>query len=483
MDQNNRIGMTGADRVSLIVLCAAQFMLIVDVVVVNVALPTLRFSLHIPEGQLSLTAVAYTVTFGSLLIAAGRAGDLWGRRTLFLGGLVTFTIASLLTGLAQEPWQFFAARAAQGVGAAMASPNALALLLSRFDDDAARNKAMGVWGAVGAGGAIAGQVFGGVVVEALGWRWIFLINVPVGILAVLFGARFLHRSGGEADTTGHLGSVLLVAGLVPAVLALAWVPSHGLDFTVVTACAASLVLLLAFLAHQRRASAPLVPARLMRTPGVLAANAVVAISAATVTASLFFTTLYLQVVLDHSALTVGIAFAPIALLIMGLSPIVARLVSRYGARRPLMAGLALGACGMLWLSRMSSDGSYWVDVLPALLCIACGSALAYVSTYIAATARVAPSDQGAASGILNTAQELGPAVGLAAIAAVATGLIGDGTGAADLVAGYRGGLVVAAALTVAGVLAAAGIPGDVGRVDATADETDAFDASEPDVAA
>jgi EmrB/QacA subfamily drug resistance transporter len=475
--------MTGTDRVALIVLCAAQFMLIVDVVVVNVALPTLRSTLDIPESQLSLAAVAYTVTFGSLLIAAGRSGDLRGRRTLFLAGLVTFTIASLLTGLAQEPWQFFAARAAQGVGAAMVSPNALALLLSRFDDAVARNKAMGVWGAVGAGGAIAGQVLGGVVVDSVGWRWIFLINVPVGIVAVVFGARFLHRSRGEAAaTTDHLGSALLVLGLLSAVLALAWAPIHGLNTTVVTACVTAMVLLLFFVAHQRRAAAPLVPLRLLRTPGVLSANAVIAISAATVTASLFFTTLYLQVVLGHSALMVGIAFAPIAVLIMGLSPVVARLVSRYGARGPMIAGLLLGACGMMWLSRMSSGGSYWVDVLPALLCIACGSALTYVSTYIAATARVAPTDQGAASGMLNTAQELGPAIGLAAIAAVATGLIGNSTDPAGLVVGYQAGSILAAILTLAGVVAAARIPGNVGRASAPAEESHTVDTREPNIA-
>ena len=456
---------TRRDAIVVAVLCAAQFMLIVDVVVVNVALPTMRSALAIPDAHLPLTAVAYTVTFGSLLIAAGRAGDAWGRRRMFLAGVVLFTLASLATGLAQESWQFFAARAAQGVGAALVSPNALALLLSRFDDTAARNKAMGVWGAVGAGGAIAGQLIGGVVVEMLGWRWIFLLNVPLGALATVLALRHLHRSRGDVRTVDAVGSTLLVAGLTPAVLALAWLPERGVDQVVGSALVVAVGLLALFVAQQRRSAAPLVPATLLRTPGVRPANAVIALSAATVTASLFFTTLYLQVVLGHSALMVGLAFAPITVLIMGLSSVSAKLVSRHGARLPLVAGLGLGAVGMVALSRMSVGGSYWVDVLPALLLVAVGSALTYVPTYIAATARVTAADQGAASGLLNTAQELGPALGLAAIASVATSVIGASAARPDLVAGYRAGLLVAAALTTTGVVAALRVPRDLGRVD------------------
>lgn len=456
--------MSVRDKVAVAVLCAAQFMLIVDVVVVNVALPTVRAALHLPDAQLSLTAVAYTVTFGSLLIAAGRAGDVWGRRRLFVTGVVVFTLASLLTGMAQDSWQFFAARAAQGVGAAMVSPNALALLLSRFDDTAARNKAMGVWGAVGAGGAIAGQVLGGVVVDTLGWRWIFLLNVPLGILATVMALRVLHQSRGGARSVDPLGSVLLVASLAPAALALAWLPDRGADRLVLGCAVVAVAVFVLFLAQQRQGAAQLVPASLLRTPGVRPANGLIALSAATVTASLFFTTLYLQVVLGHSALMVGLAFAPITLMIMGLAPLSGKLVSRHGARLPLVAGLLVGAGGMLLLSRISAGGSYWGDVLPALLLIAIGSALTYVPTYIAATAMVAAEDQGAASGLLNTSQELGPALGLAAIASVASSVIGASAASADLIAGYRTGLVVAAVVTAAGVGAALRVPREIGRV-------------------
>lgn len=452
------------DKIAVAVLCVAQFMLIVDVVVVNVALPTLRASLGLADAQLFLTVVSYTATFGALLIAAGRAGDAWGRRPVFLTGIAVFTVASLVAGLAQEPWQFFAARAVQGVGAAMVSPNALALLLSRFEDTAARNRAMGVWGAVGAGGAIAGQVLGGVIVSALGWRWVFLVNVPIGVVALVAAAATLHRSGGEARRMDPFGSLLLVGALAPTVLALAWLPDRGPSGFVLGCLGVSLGCLAVFVLQQRRTTDRLVPTALMSAAGVRPANALIALSAATVTASLFFTTLYLQVVLGHSAMMVGLAFAPITLLIMGLAPLSGKLVSRRGARDPLLLGLTTGALGMVMLSRISTDGSYWSDVLPALLLVAVGSALTYVPTYIAATARVRPEDQGAASGLLNTSQELGPAIGLAAIASTATAFIGGARALGDLVAGYRMGLLVSAALMAIGLLVALRIPRDLGRV-------------------
>lgn len=453
-----------SDTLALAVLCAAQFVLIVDVVVVNVALPSVRAELGLPDAQLSLAAVAYTVTFGSLLIAAGRAGDAWGRRRLFVAGTAVFTLASLLTGLALEPWQFFAARAAQGVGAAMVSPNALALLLSRFADTSARNRVMGVWGSVGAGGAIAGQALGGVVVETLGWRWIFLINVPLGAMAVVVAMRVLHASRGDVRAVDPAGSLLLVGSLAPAVITLALLPDRGVDALVAVLGSSAAAGFWLFLRQQRGHAAALVPPRLLRAGGVSTANLVIAVSAATVTASLFFTTLYLQVVLEYSALVVGLAFAPITLIIMALAPVSGRLVSRHGARYPLVAGLATSAAGMFLLSRMSVAGSYWTDVLPPLLLIALGSALTYVPGYIAATAEVSSEDEGAAAGLLNTSQEIGPAVGLAVIAAVASAMAAGSTSTADLVAGYHGGLLVASAATAVILPSAMRIPRDLGRV-------------------
>ncbi|WP_448624603.1 MFS transporter [Geodermatophilus sp. URMC 64] len=459
----SRQRMRRPDVIAVAVLCAAQFMLIVDVVVLNVALPTLRASLALPDSQLALTTVTYTVTFGSLLIAAGRAGDLLGRRGLFLAGLGVFTVASLLTGLAQEPWQLFAGRAGQGLGAALVSPNALALLLARFESTAARNQALGVWGAVGAGGAIVGQVLGGVVLETLGWRWIFFLHLPVGVVAIALALRVLHESRSPADRLPIGGAVLLVAGLAPLVLSLAWLPENGLSGRVVVLLTAAVALLAGFVLHERRAAAPIVAGRLLRTAGVLPANLILALSAATVGASLFFTTLYLQVVLDSSALAVGVGFAPITALIMVLAPVAARLVTSRGVRLPLAGGLLAAAAGMWLLSTMSATGSYWTDVLPALLLIGAGSALSYAPTFIAATTGVEAADQGAASGLVNTAQELGPALGLAAIAGVASAVTGADESIPGLLDGYRAGLWTAAALAVVAAVVAARLPAGLGK--------------------
>ena len=461
-------GMSARDKLALAVLCAAQFVLIVDVVVVNVALPSVRSALDMPDAQLAFTSVAYTVTFGSLLIAFGRAGDAWGRRRAFCSGLVLFTLASLLAALAQDSWQFFAARALQGIGAALVSPNALALVLGRFEDTAQRNAAMGVWGAVGAGGAIAGQLLGGLVVETLGWRWIFLLNVPVGLAAAGLALVLLGESAGRSSRLDITGSVLLCAGLVPAVLSLAWLPHDGLSPAVVGAVAVAVALLGAFGVQQRRSAQPLVGAALVRAPGVALGNVVLAVSAATVTASLFFTTLYMQTVLGHSALAVGLAFAPITVLIMGVAPAAAKHVTTVGARPLLVAGLTVTAAGILLLSRMDAEGSYLTDVLPALLVIAVGAGLSYAPMFIAATSGVAAEDQGAASGLVGTSQELGPAVGLAAIAGVASAVTGASGTVALQVSGYRWGLLCAAAVVLCAAAAATRLPAQLGKAGADA---------------
>lgn len=463
MSETARTGaMTARDKTALAVLCAAQFMLIVDVVIVNVALPSVTAALGMAGSSLAFTAVAYTVTFGSLLIASGRAGDAWGRRRTFCAGLALFTFASLVTGLTQEPWQFFAARALQGVGAALVSPNALALVLSHFHDTAQRNTAMGIWGAVGAGGAIAGQLLGGLVIDTLGWRWIFLLNVPVGVGATALALALLQESRRQDRRLDLTGAALLCGGLVPAVLAVSWLPQRGLDSPVLTALSAAAALLAGFAVQQRHAAEPLVGARVPQAPGVVVGNLTLAVSAATVTASLFFTTLYMQAVLGHSALAVGLAFAPITVLIMGLAPVAAKLVTRHGARPLLVTGLAVSAAGMLLLARMDPDGSYWTDVLPALVLIALGAALSYAPMFIAATSAVAADDQGAASGLVSTSQELGPALGLAAIAGIASAVAGASGTATAQVSGYRIGLLCAAALTTAAAICASRLPARLG---------------------
>jgi EmrB/QacA subfamily drug resistance transporter len=418
------------------------------------------------DGQLQLASVAYTVTFGSLLIIAGRAGDLFGRRRFFIIGLAVFTAASLLTGMAQAPWQLFASRALQGLGAAMVSPTALALLTSTHDEGAARNRAMALWAAVGSGGAIAGQLAGGVITDVFGWRWIFLINVPIGLVAIAIATRLFPESRDD-DQRRHLdlaGAGLLAAAIAVASLGLARVGEHGLDRITVGHLVVSVVLLTAFGRQERRHPVPLVRLGLLRLPGVSTGNSVLALLAGSTAGALFFATLYLQVVLDYSPADVGFAFAPVTLIVLAVSPLAGRIVTGVGVRPPLVAGTAFCAIGFVYLAGVDPGGSYLVDVLPGLGLVALGNGLAFAPTMITATSGVAEDEQGVASGLMNTAQELGTALGLAALAAVAVGSVTAADGdALATVDGYQVGFLAAAALAVVGLTCAWRAPRHLGR--------------------
>ncbi|GLW66279.1 MFS transporter [Actinomadura rubrobrunea] len=449
---------TGSSRLTLILLCAAQFMLVVDVVVVNVALPTIRADLAIPDGRLPLVAVGYTLTFGSLLIVFGRIGDLFGRRRLFLIGLGAFTLASLAAGLAQTEWQILAARAGQGVGAAMVSPTALALLTTAFGEGDRRNRALGYWGAVGSGGAIAGQLLGGVVTDLFDWRWIFLINVPIGVVALAVARRRLHESRAEDRPVLDVrGAVALTVALAAATLSLTHYAEGGHAVQATWLLGVAIAAFGVLVAVERSHRAPLVDRRLFRVGGVARANALLAIDAGTLGASLFFTTLYMQVVLGHSPLAVGAAFAPITFLILLISPRAGALTTRHGPRPLIATGFALLAAGMLLLARVPTDGTYWRDVLPPLLLLAVGSGLSYAPIFVAGTGGVPDRDQGLASGFLNSAQELGAAVGVAVLGAIATAAT-SGDGVAALTTGYRAGLLTAAAVTAVSSSLVIGLP-------------------------
>jgi EmrB/QacA subfamily drug resistance transporter len=454
-------------HVLLLILCAAQLLLIVDVVVVNVALPAIKLGLGVPDGQLQLASVAYTVTFGSLLIVAGRLGDAYGRRRLFLAGLAVFTVASVLTGAAQTEWQLFASRALQGVGAAMLAPTTLALVTSTFAEGEARNRALGVWAAVGSGGAIAGQLLGGVVADLLGWRWIFFLNAPLGVLALLVGWRLLPESRAANRPRLDLGGALTLAlGLASLSLALSQLAEHGFGLGSAGAAIVAAGLLGAFIGIERRHLAPLLPFEVVRRPSVWAGNVVLALLAGSVAAALFFTTLYMQLVLGYSPLQVGAAFAPVTLIVLIVSPFASRLVGRLGARSLMLVGGGLSGLGLLLLAGIDTDGSYIVHVLPGLALIALGNGVAFAPTMIAGTHGVAEHEHGLASGLLNTSQELGSALGLGVLASVATLVArGSASGTADdiLVDGYRAGYICAAALIVLAVLAASRLPSGVGR--------------------
>jgi MFS family permease len=341
----------------------------------------------------------------------------------------------------------------------MIAPTALALLTTTFDEGKSRNRALGYWAAVGSAGAIGGQLLGGLIVNDFGWRWIFLINVPVGIAALLAARRYLIESRSEARPAVNIrGAVLLSSGLACAILALTQFAEggHALAGTLLGMTAAAA--LLAFAVTERRHGTPMIDRRLLRTGNVARANLLLAVNAATLGSTLFFTTLYLQVVLGYSPLQVGLSFAPITLLILLISPRAGALTTRCGTRLPLLIGFVLLAAGTLLLSRIPADGSYLRDVFPPFVLLAAGSGMAYAPTFVAGTAGVAGKDQGLASGFLNSAQELGTAVGLAILGALASAVT-VGTEPAALTHGYRVGLLTAAGAIIAGIPLIRRLPG------------------------
>jgi EmrB/QacA subfamily drug resistance transporter len=446
-------------RTILVLICAVQAMLIVDAVVVNVALPSIRDGLSIPDDRIQLMFVAYTLTFGSLLIAFGRAADLFGRRRLFLVGLSVFTLASLLTGLAQNEWQLVAARAGQGVGAAMVTPTALALLTTAFEEGPRRNRALGYWAAVGSAGAIGGQLLGGLMTDTVGWRWIFLINVPIGVATVIAGRFVFLESRDERRPPLNLrGAVLLVGSLAGGILAITWLAEGGRVVEGALLLIAATIALVAFVIVERRHQTPIFEPRLVRMRNVVSATVLLATNAGMLAGTLFFTTLYLQLVLGYSPLAVGLAFAPITLLILLISPRAGALITRFGSRRLLLIGFSLLAGGMLLLARVPTNGSYVRDVLPPLIVLAVGSGLAYAPTFAAGTTGVADNDQGLVSGLLNSGQQLGTAVGVAVLGALAAAATVDAT-AQSLAAGYRVGLLTAAGAMVVSLLLIRHVPG------------------------
>lgn len=447
-----------AGWLALTVLSAVQLMLIVDVVVVNVALPAIAADLRLTKAQLPFTGIAYTLLFGSLLIVGGRTGDAYGRRRVLRAGLVLFLAGSLLAAGAAEPAHLFGARAAQGLGAALVSPNALGLLLATFPEGAARNGALGVWAAVGSGGAVLGQLLGGLLTDVAGWPWIFLINVPVAGVALVATARLLPETPRAAgQRLDAVGATLLAVTLGSLTIALTQLPTTGAGATTVTLLAATAVLAAGFVAVERRHPDPLLRFSLLAHPGVRAGNAMLALSAGATVGALFFATLYLQRTLGYSPLAAGAGFAPVTLIVLVASPVAGRLVTRLGARPLLVAGSLLAAGGLLLLAGLPADGSYLASILPGLALVAFGNGLSFAPILATATSGVSAADQGLASGLINTAQELGSALGLAVLASIAAA-----SGGAAL-AGYRWGYLAAAAFAATAALIGTRVPRELGR--------------------
>ncbi|HEU6444259.1 MAG TPA: DHA2 family efflux MFS transporter permease subunit [Gaiellaceae bacterium] len=468
------LSIQGRNRwLALVVLCLGDLMIVLDVTIVGVALPSIREDLGFSETSLAWVVNAYLLTFGGFLLLGGRLGDLFGHRRLFLAGISLFTLASLGCGLAGSQEVLVAARAVQGLGGAVVSAVALSLIVTLFTEPAERAKAMGVFGFVAAGGGSIGVLLGGILTDVLDWHWIFLVNLPIGIAVFALTLVLIPAARGEtaAGRVDVAGAVTVTASLMLAVYAIVNGNENGwTSARTVGVLAAAGALLALFLAIESRIAAPLVPLGLFRLRNIAVSNVVGLLWAAAMFAWFFLSALYLQLVLGYSPLQVGLAFLP-ANLIMGFFSlgISARLVLRYGIRPPLAVGLGLASLGLLLFARAPVDGSFAVDVLPSMILLGFGAGMAFNPVFLAAMSDVEPSDAGLASGVVNTSFMMGGALGLAVLASLAASrtetLAASGDGPLEaLTGGYHaaflaGALFALAAAVAGGTLLRAGVPG------------------------
>ncbi|MFN2470385.1 MAG: DHA2 family efflux MFS transporter permease subunit [Gaiellaceae bacterium] len=407
---------------ALALLCAAFFMVVLDVAIVNVALPSIGEDLEFSADNLQWVITAYSLTFGGLLLLGGRAADLLGRRSVFMLGLAIFTLASLACGLAQSEPLLIAARAVQGFGAAVLSPAALSIITTTFTQGAERNKALGVWGAVGGSGAAAGVLMGGVLTKYLGWEWIFFVNVPVGAAALLLTRRLVAESRNDLGERRFdlPGAVLVTGSLALFVYTISEAPDVGwATLRTIGLLAVSVAGLAAFLVWEARAPAPLMPLGIFRNRLLSAANAIGLLQAAGLFGHFLLLTLYMQLVLGFSALQTGVGFlatAGTAVLFAGPAQ---ALVTRLGPKPVLVCGMMLLTAGILWYTQISPDGSYPVDLLPGFVLVGIGIPFSFIPINIAALGGVEPHQAGLASGLINTSQQIGGAFGVAVISTVA----------------------------------------------------------------
>jgi EmrB/QacA subfamily drug resistance transporter len=409
---------------ALALLCSAFFMVILDVSIVNVALPSIQRELHFSQGDLQWVLSAYALTFGGFLLLGGRAADLLGRRRVFMFGVALFTLASLACGLSNTEGTLIAARAVQGLGAAILSPSALSIISTTFAEGSERNKALGIWGAMGGSGAAVGVLAGGVLTEWLGWEWIFFVNIPVGTTALLLTRSVIRESRAVAELRHFdaAGAVLITSSLVLLVFALTRADDVGwASAQTLLILAASAVLLAGFLAVELRSKAPLVPLGIfVRLRTLTGANVVGFLLGGLTFAMFFMLSLYMQQVLGLSALQTGAGYLAVALTAIVSSGIAQALVTRLGVKPAMAFGVFLMALGNVWFTQVSADGSYAVDLLPGFFAIGVGLGFSFVPMSIAALAGVEAREAGLASGLINTTQQIGGALGVAVFSTVST---------------------------------------------------------------
>jgi EmrB/QacA subfamily drug resistance transporter len=450
----------------LVIACLAQFMVVLDATVVNVALPSIQRGLHFSPSSLQWVVNAYTLIFGGFLLLGGRAGDLVGRKRLFLIGTGLFTAASLLNGLAQSSAMLIAGRGLQGLGGALLSPAALSIITTTFTEQGERTKALGVWSAIAAGGGAVGLILGGALTQLASWEWIFIVNVPVGIATLLATVRLVpeSRANFEHRAFDVAGAVTVTAGLVVLVYAIVKAQAYGWGSArTLGLIAAALALLAAFVTIERRSVAPLIRLSIFRVRTLAVANTVLLLVASGMFGMFFFASLYVQEILGYSPLRAGLAFLPVTGGIVVGAGIAQQAIRRAGVRNVALLGIALATAGMVILARVPVHGTYAGDLLPGLLPLSIGMGLTFVPITLLATGGVAGNDAGLASGLFNTAQQVGGSLGLAILSTLAAsrttsvlnglhGSVSNAAGLAARVSGYHIAFIAAAVMLGAGVV-------------------------------
>ena len=409
--------------IALAVVVAAQFMVVLDVAIVNVALPSIKTDLHFSETSLQWVVTAYAILFGGVLLLGGRMADLLGRRRLFMAGLALFTVSSLLDGLAWSSGSLIGFRALQGLGAALLSPAALSILTTTFEEGRERNVALGVWGAVSGSGAAAGVLLGGVLTSTLSWSWIFFINLPVGVLVFAVSPWLLRESRAKLDHRYFdvAGAASITAGLMLLVYAMTRAAQHGWGTaSTIGMIAASAALIVAFVVIELRSRAPLLPMRIFRLRTLATSNATQFLVAASLFSQFFLLTLYMQQVLHYSALQTGVAYITLTLAVITVSAVAQGLVTRVGIRPILPVGMLMSAGALILYAQLPVNGHYFWDLFPAFLLSGVGLALTFVPLVIGGLTGVRQADAGVASGLFTTSQQIGGAIGVAAATTIAT---------------------------------------------------------------
>jgi EmrB/QacA subfamily drug resistance transporter len=455
--------MVNSDRrkwLALALLCVVQFMVVLDIAIVNVALPSIQVDLGFSQENLQWVISAYALVFGGFLLLGGRAADLLGRRRIFLVAIVLFTLASLFAGLAWSEGSLITARALQGLGAAVITPAALSMLSTTFVEGRERNIALGAWGAVGGFGAAAGVLLGGVLTDALSWEWIFFVNVPVGVIAFVLAPLLLKESRDAQVKRFDLpGALLVTGGLSLFVYAITKAGQDGwLAGATLTFFAVSALLLLGFIVWELRHPEPLMRFGLLRHKTVAGANVAGFILGTALFAMFLMLTLYMQQVLGYSAMKTGVAYLAVAGTAILTSALAAQLVTRVGVKPIMAIGMIALTGGLVYFTQVSVGGSYLGDLLPGFLLVAVGIGFAFVPISIAALAGVEPHEAGLASGLINTSQQIGGALGIAALSTIATSrtndaVAGGATHASALVTGFHGAFFAGVLIAALGVVA------------------------------